>query len=402
MRLLPFLFAIIGLINATVYFKEEFDSPKWSDKWVQSEFSGKEFGKFDWTAGKFYGDDIKDKGIKTSQDARFYAVSAKFEENKFSNEGKDLVIQYTVKHEQNIDCGGGYLKLFDCAVDQKQLHGESPYLIMFGPDICGSATKKVHVIFNYKGKNLLTTKDIRCKDDVHTHVYRLVVKPDNSYKVLIDGEIVEKGELEKDWAFLPPKEIKDPEAKKPEDWDDNPKIADPEDTKPDNWDVPEYIPDPSATKPEDWDDEMDGEWEPPQINNPEYKGEWKPKQIDNPAYKGVWTHPMIPNPEYVPDDKLYKYDEICGVGIDIWQVKSGTIFDNILIGDSESEADVVQNEILERIKEEKRMKEQLDESEKKASEAAEEDKKDKELDKEEADEDDTEEKSDNDEKHDEL
>lgn len=30
---------------------------------------------------------------------------------------------------------------------------------------------------------------------------------------------------------------------------------------------------------------MDGEWEPPQIDNPEYKGEWKPKQIDNPNYK---------------------------------------------------------------------------------------------------------------------
>lgn len=32
-----------------------------------------------------------------------------------------------------------------------------------GPDICGPGTKKVHVIFNYKGKNLLTKKDIRCK-----------------------------------------------------------------------------------------------------------------------------------------------------------------------------------------------------------------------------------------------
>lgn len=27
----------------------------------------------------------------------------------------------------------------------------------------------------------------------------------------------------------------------------------------------------------------------------------------------------IPNPEYTSDDKLYKYDEICSVGIDIWQ-----------------------------------------------------------------------------------
>ena len=39
------------------------------------------------------------------------------------------------------------------------------------------------------------------------------------------------------------------------------------------WDQPEYIPDPDAEKPEDWDDDMDGEWEPPMIPNPEYKGQ---------------------------------------------------------------------------------------------------------------------------------
>lgn len=36
-----------------------------------------------------------------------------------------------------------------------------------GPDICGPGTKKVHVIFNYKGQNLLTKKDIRCKVQSH-------------------------------------------------------------------------------------------------------------------------------------------------------------------------------------------------------------------------------------------
>jgi hypothetical protein len=41
-------------------------------------------------------------------------------------------LQFTVKHEQNIDCGGGYAKLFDCSLDAKDMHGESPYLIMFG------------------------------------------------------------------------------------------------------------------------------------------------------------------------------------------------------------------------------------------------------------------------------
>ena len=43
------------------------------------------------------------------------------------------------------------------------MEGDSVYNIMFGPDICGPGTKKVHVIFNYKGKNLLVNKDIRCK-----------------------------------------------------------------------------------------------------------------------------------------------------------------------------------------------------------------------------------------------
>merc|ERR1712165_236214 len=173
-----------------------------------------------------------------------------------------------VKHEQNIDCGGGYAKLFDCSLDQTNMHGDSPYHIMFGPDICGPGTKKVHVIFNYKDKNHLVKKEIRCKDDVYTHLYTLIVKPDNTYEVLIDNEKAESGSLEEDWDMLPSKKIKDPEAK----------------------------------KPDDWDDEMDGEWEPPQIDNPEYKGEWKPKQIDNPDFKGKWIHPEIDNPDYSPDD----------------------------------------------------------------------------------------------------
>lgn len=37
------------------------------------------------------------------------------------------------------------------------------------------------------------------------------------------------------------------------------------------WDKPENIPDPDAKKPDDWDDEMDGEWEPPMVTNPDYK-----------------------------------------------------------------------------------------------------------------------------------
>ncbi|XP_039572768.1 calreticulin-like [Passer montanus] len=203
------------------------------------------------------------------------------------------------------------------------MHGDSEYNIMFGPDICGPGTKKVHVIFNYKGKNVLINKDIRCKDDEFTHLYTLVVRPDNTYEVKIDNARVESGSLEEDWDFLPPKKIKDPEAKKPEDWDERAKIDDPEDTKPEDWDKPEHIPDPEAKKPEDWDEEMDGEWEPPVIQNPEYKGEWRPQQIDNPNYKGKWVHPEIENPEYSPDPLLYAYDSFGVIGLDLWQVRGG-------------------------------------------------------------------------------
>lgn len=38
-----------------------------------------------------------------------------------------------------------------------------------------------------------------------------------------------------------------------------------------DWDKPQNIPDPDAKKPDDWDDEIDGEWEPPMIDNPDYK-----------------------------------------------------------------------------------------------------------------------------------
>ncbi|XP_078540879.1 calreticulin [Lissotriton helveticus] len=377
MKTAVWLSALLALAYAepTVHFKEEFsDGDAWTSRWVESKHKS-DYGKFKLNAGKFYGDAEKDKGLQTSQDARFYALSANFD--SFSNKDKTLVIQYTVKHEQNIDCGGAYVKVFPSSLDQAAMHGDSQYNIMFGPDICGPPTKKVHVIFNYKGKNVQINKDIRCKDDQYTHLYTLIVRPDNTYEVKIDNSKVESGSLEEDWDFLPPKKIKDPEAKKPDDWDERPKIDDPEDTKPEDWEKPEHIPDPDAVKPEDWDEEMDGEWEPPVIQNPEYKGEWKPKQIDNPDYKGKWVHPEIDNPEYVEEPNLYLYDSFANIGLELWQVKSGTIFDNFLITDCEKHAEEYGNETWGATKDaEKKMKELQEEEDRKKQE--EEDKKRKE------------------------
>jgi len=349
-------------VEAKIYLKEEFaDGDAYTDRWISSTHKADGMGAFVLGSGKFFGDVEKDKGLQTSQDARFYGISTKFE--SFSNEGSSLVIQFQVKHEQNIDCGGGYVKIFGSDLDQKSMHGDTPYHVMFGPDICGS-TKRVHVIFTYKGTNHLVKKEISCKDDAMTHLYTLIVNPDNTYEVRIDGEKAQSGSLEEDWNMLPEKEILDPKESKPADWVDQETIADPEDSKPEDWDVPQHVPDSEASKPADWDDEMDGEWEAPMIDNPEYKGEWKPKEIPNPDYKGAWIHPKIANPEYAPDPLLYRYEDIGAIGFDLWQVKSGTIFDNILITDSVEEAEAFAKETFAVTKfAEKKMKDDQDAAE---------------------------------------
>merc|ERR1712166_440731 len=301
MKLIGALPLLAGAALADTYFQDDFsDGAAWESRWVQSKHADN-YGAFDLSAGKIVAD-ADNMGLRTSQDAKFYARSAKHTE--FSNAGKDIAVQFSVKHDQKIDCGGGY------------------------------STKKVHVIFNNEGKNHLIKKEIKAKDDQFTHVYTLVIKQDNTYEVLIDGESEKAGSLEEDWDMLAAKEIKDPEASKPADWVNEKEINDPEDTKPEGWgDEPEYVADPDAEKPDDWDEEMDGEWEAPMINNPEFKGDWAAKKIPNPEYKGPWVHPMVANPEYKEDANLYSYDSWGAVGLDLWQVKSGTIFDNFLITD---------------------------------------------------------------------
>merc|ERR1712238_495195 len=129
-----------------------------------------------------------------------------------------------------------------------------------------------------------------------SHLYRMVLKPDNTVKVDIDEENIYEGSIKEDWEVLLPKEITDPEDKKPDDWSDESMIDDPTEKKPDDWVEEKRIVDESAKKPDDWDDEED-------------------------------------------DDAVYKYEDFGFVGIDLWQVKASTIFDNIIITDDIAEAD---------------------------------------------------------------
>merc|ERR1712066_1204109 len=99
------------------------------------------------------------------------------------------------------------------------------------------------------------------------------------------------------------------------------------------------------------------------------------------------------NPEYEEDTTLYAFESFCGIGFDLWQVKSGTIFDNVLITDDIEEAKKQGDDLWKATSEaEKKMKEAQDEEEKKKEDE----------DDEEFDDEDEDDKEDADEPHDEL
>ncbi|KAF7012135.1 hypothetical protein CFC21_026360 [Triticum aestivum] len=363
--------ASVAAVSADVFFQEKFEDG-WESRWVKSEWKKDEnmAGEWNHTSGKWHGD-AEDKGIQTSEDYRFYAISAEYPE--FSNKDKTLVLQFTVKHEQKLDCGGGYVKLLGGDVDQKKFGGDTPYSIMFGPDICGYSTKKVHTILTKDGKNHLIKKDVPCETDQLSHVYTLIIRPDATYSILIDNEEKQTGSIYEHWDILPPKEIKDPEAK----------------------------------KPEDWDDEEDGEWTAPTIPNPEYKGPWKQKKIKNPNYQGKWKAPMIANPDFKDDPYIYAFNSLKYIGIELWQVKSGTLFDNILITDDAALAKTFAEETWAKHKEAEKAAFDAAEKKKEEEDASKAGEDDDDLDDEEADDEDKDDKAgsdaeSDDEKHDEL
>ena len=87
---------------------------------------------------------------------------------------------------------------------------------MFGPDICGTQIKKIHAILSYQGQNYPIKKDLQCETDKLTHFYTLILRPDASYSILVDNRERESGSLYTDWDILPPRKIKDIDAKKVE------------------------------------------------------------------------------------------------------------------------------------------------------------------------------------------
>lgn len=329
-----------------------------------------------------------DRGLVAGSAAKKHAISAKFVE-PLDNKNKNLAIQYELRLQNELTCGGAYIKLLTLdtlPIDMKTFNNSTPYTIMFGPDKCGNQNDKVHFIVRfqnpiskeYEEKHM--TNPPKIGKGTHTHLYTLWIRSDNDFEIFIDQESVKKGNLLRDFEppFNPPKEIDDPEDKKPEDWVDEVKIVDPDATKPDDWDEtqpstivdvndkkpegwldnePMFVSDPETKKPNDWDDELDGEWEAPKIPNvvcddvgcgewkprsipnPAYKGKWSPPMIDNPKYKGEWKPKKIPNPHYFYSEVIHNFDRIGALGIEIWTMTEGILFDNFIVSYNKAEAD---------------------------------------------------------------
>ncbi|CAE7328064.1 crt [Symbiodinium sp. CCMP2456] len=316
-----------------VYFHEKFLNESWESRWVHSEQTG--VAPFEWSAGQWFANESEQRGLRTAAALQHHAISAKLSQN-FSNRGRDLVLQFTVKHE-NEDlsfCGGGYIKLMGSDLHQQSFGPDSPYKIMFGPDICGFETSVVHLVFNWKGKNLRRSPEISLgydDRDSFTHIFTFHLKPDNTYSVFIDMKEKSSGELHAFWPF-PNKTIDDPTDRKPEDWVETRRIVDPDVQKPESWVDEQRVPDSTAWKPLEWDDEEDGLFEPPFIDNPLYQGPWFPAMVDNPSFRGQWRPRQRGNPEY--EEEVYSYTDLGAVGFDLWTVHEGSVFDNILLCDS--------------------------------------------------------------------
>nr|AAD22175.1 calreticulin [Trypanosoma cruzi] len=378
MRAAIFFCALLGLatlsaVHGTVYFHEEFKS---MEHWTTSKHRD-DFGKVEISAGKFYADAEKRKGLRLTEDARFYALSTAFP-TPITNEKKSLVVSFSVKHEQDLKCGGGYIKLLP-SMDPEKFHGETKYWLMFGPDRCGSQNR-VHIILHYNGENREWSKRISFPEDKLTHVYTLHIAADNSYEFFLDGESKAKGQLEEDWSLLLPREIVDETDKKPEDWVDEETMDDPEDKKPEDWDnEPAMIPDPDAKKPDDWDDAEDGPWEAPMIRTRSRKAHGSHVKFPTRRTRACGSRGRFLIQNFVEDSELHKVREpLTHVGIDVWQVESRSIFKDIVIGDDLKEVlDLVEKtygrpeeggggslKVMEDMEKEKRKKEEEEEREK--------------------------------------
>ena len=235
-----------------------------------------------------------DKGLVLKTRAAFHAISYKFAK-PFNATDNNLVFQYEVKCQNGLNCGGSYVKLLGPDFDPEVFSSATPYQVMFGPDKCGANDKTQLVIKRADEKSgdyiesRLKYPPISIAGKITT-LYTLIIKKNYDIEIRSDGKVAMAGNLMNDKELMEPYLFFDEDSK--------------------------YVTNPEATKPAIWNDEEDGPWIPPKIANPNRK---KPKK-----------------------DSIL--GQLSGLGFELWSMDKNILIDNIYLGHSVEEAELIGNE----------------------------------------------------------
>lgn len=153
--------------------------------------------------------------------------------------------------------------------------------------------------------------------DAFTHLYTLVLRPDLTYEVRVDGQAVESGSVEYDWQLASLRSVRraaaareqQEGARQAQDWDQ------------------QFLDASTASKGAQG---LDGAL----LQKPPYQDGLKAEGIA----PDVWLHQSPGQHGYWAQDDLTEFENIGAIGLDLWQVRSGSIFDNFLITDDEDYA----------------------------------------------------------------
>lgn len=79
--------------------------------------------------------------MQVPEKARYYGYAANV--GTPIDPAKGLVLQFELKLADSLSCGGAYLKFLTASaeLDASGLQEDTPYVVMFGPDKCGSTNK---------------------------------------------------------------------------------------------------------------------------------------------------------------------------------------------------------------------------------------------------------------------
>ncbi len=90
-----------------------------------------------------------DNGLLLSKKDKYYGLTLPFQTPLTMGDSPSIVIQYEIKFEEVLACGGAYVKLLRDITDFGDVNKDTPYSILFGPD-------KVTHSLTYSFTHLLT------------------------------------------------------------------------------------------------------------------------------------------------------------------------------------------------------------------------------------------------------